>query len=62
MLPRWAGPAVHNNGVEWGCMECMGESPRELIEWANDAKLADAEQREIDAANEEERMFQAVLP
>lgn len=42
-LPRWAA-----DGIPWVCMGCTGESPRELIEWARDAKEADAEQREID--------------
>lgn len=51
MLPRWAGIAMHNIGVGWTCMGCTGESPRELIEWAEDQRQSAAETFEFrDAA------------
>lgn len=43
MLPRWA-----EDGIPWTCMDCSGESPRELIEWANDDAEAKAEQQHAD--------------
>jgi hypothetical protein len=54
MLPLWAAA---EGLTEWTCMDCTGETPRELIEWKQDARDAGNEQlqRESDAAFLEEQ-------
>lgn len=38
MLPRWASTELLNDpGAEWYCLDCSGETPRERMEWAEDA-------------------------
>jgi len=55
MLPLWAAA---EGLTEWTCMDCMGETPRELIEWKKDAEDDTAEASSLRHQHESDLAFQ----